>query len=183
MATAKTSIAHLKTDPLRNFKFIVNVRHPKAGFANIGFMSVSGLNISTEVIPYREGGMNTTTQKLPGQSDFAPLTLSKGLAVGDHSMMNWMRELFTVIQGTGTGSAGDNFRSTVDIKVLAHPVTRGPVPVKAAYRVYNAWPTSVAFSDLDAGANAIVIQQMTLAHEGFEFKLANNIGPNSSVKF
>ena len=181
---AKTSIAHLKTDPLRNFKFLVNIHHPKTpGFATMGFMSVSGLNITTEVIPYREGGMNTTTQKMPGQSDFAPITLSKGLAVGDHAMLNWMRELFTVIQGTGTGAAGDNFRSTMDIKVLAHPVTKGKVPVKAAFRVYNAWPNAVSWSDLDAGANAIVIQQMTLAHEGFEFKLADRVGPNDSVRF
>jgi hypothetical protein len=40
----------------------------------------------------------------------------------------------------------------------------------------------VAFSDLDAGANAIIVQQMTLAHEGFEFKLANSTG-SSSVSF
>jgi phage tail-like protein len=50
---------------------------------SMGFMSASGLNITTEVIPYREGGMNTTTQKMPGQSDFAPITLSKGLIVGE----------------------------------------------------------------------------------------------------
>src|SRR5213083_2192105 len=120
----KASIARLETDPLRNFKFLVRIHHPQTpGFADMGFMSVSGLNITTEVIPYREGGMNTTTQKMPGQSDFAPITLSKGLAVGDKAMLNWMRELFTVLQGTGTGPMGANFRATVDIKVLAHPVT------------------------------------------------------------
>lgn len=179
---AETSRAHLKSDPLRNFKFTVSIRHPKAGFGQMGFMSVSGLNITTEVIPYREGGMNTTTQKMPGQSDFAPITLSRGLAVGEDAMMKWMRELFTVVQGRGTGDAGNDFRSTVDIAVKAHPVTKGKVPTKAAFRVYNAWPTSVAFSDLDAGANAIVIQQMTLAHEGFEMLLAPN-EKASSVKF
>ena len=183
MATTKASIAHLATDPLRNFKFHVAVHHPKAGFGSMGFMSATGLNITTEVIPYREGGMNTTTQKMPGQSDFAPITLSKGMVVGDPSMLHWMKELFTVMAGTGDGHAGDNFRATVDIRVLAHPVTKGNVPVKAAFRVYNAWPTSVAISDLDAGANAILIQQMTLAHEGFDYKIANKAGPNSSVSF
>ena len=186
MATNPSSLAHLKTDPLRNFKFLVNFHHPKTPrLATMGFMSVSGLNVTTEVIPYREGGMNTTTQKMPGQSDFAPITLSKGLAVGDAAMINWMRELFAVMQGTGTGAPGHDFRAYMDIKVLDHPVTTRTVaktPVKAAFRVYNAWPTAVSFSDLDAGANAIVIQQMTLAHEGFEFKLADTVG-TSSVKF
>ena len=183
MANVKSSIAHLATDPLRNFKFRVSITHPTLkAFATMGYMSVSGLNITTEVIPYREGGMNTTTQKMPGQSDFAPITLARGLITGDTAMMDWMRQLFTVMQGTGGGRAGQDFRQTVNISVLDHPVTSGNAPVKAVWRVYNAWPTAVAFSDLDAGANAIIVNQMTLAHEGFEHKLAS-ASPGSSVKF
>lgn len=179
IATATPSIAHLSTDPLRNFKFNVNIMHPNlTGFATLGFMTVSGLNITTEVIPYREGGMNTTTQKMPGQSDFAPITLSQGVAVGQGPLWNWVKELFTVMQGTGTGNPGQDFRATVDIMVLDHPVTTPQVPVKAIFRVYNAWPTSLAFSDLDAGANAVFMQQMSLAHEGFDFKVAPTIGLN-----
>lgn len=176
-----TSVAHLKSDPLRNFKFQVSIHNPNhTGFLNAGFMSVSGLNISTEVIPYREGGMNTTTQKMPGQSDFAPLTLSKGLMIGDHSMINWVKDLFSVIQGDGSGAPGQDFRARVIIKVYDHPVTSTTnVPVKAAWRVYNAWPSAVAFSDLDAGANAILISQMTLAHEGWEAVVSNKLGTDS----
>lgn len=177
IAKATPSIGHLATDPLRNFKFNVNIMHPKiGGFTTMGFMTVSGLNVTTEVIPYREGGMNTTTQKMPGQSDFAPITLSQGVAVGAGPMWQWMRELFTVMQGTGTGLPGQDFRATVDIMVLDHPVTTPQVPVKAIYRVYNAWITSMAFSDLDAGANAVLMQQISLAHEGFDYKLASKIG-------
>lgn len=179
LAKATPSIAHLATDPLRNFKFNVNIMHPSIkGFASLGFMTVSGLNITTEVIPYREGGMNTTTQKMPGQSDFAPITLSQGVAVGSGPMWKWMTDLFKVMQGTGTGSPGKDFRATVDIMVLDHPVTTSVVPVKAIYRVHNAWPTSIAFSDLDAGANAVLMQQLSLAHEGFDFKLATSTGLN-----
>lgn len=183
MAT-KPSIGHIATDPLRNFKFHVNIAHPvfPNSFVKMGFMSVSGLNITTEVIPYREGGMNTTTQKMPGQSDFAPITLAKGLAIGDVAMIDWMRQLFTVQQGTGTGKSGREFRSTVTVNVLDHPVTSGNTPVKAQFKVYNAWPTAVAFSDLDAGANAIVVQQMTLAHEGFEMDVAKKLGTGSVAR-
>lgn len=177
IAKATPSIGHLATDPLRNFKFNVHIMHPKiSGFLSMGFMTVSGLNITTAVIPYREGGMNTTTQKMPGQSDFAPITLSQGVALGSGAMWEWTKELFTVMQGTGTGYPGQDFRATVDIMVLDHPVTTPEVPVKAIYRVYNAWPTSIAFSDLDAGGNAVLMQQMSLAHEGFDFKLATKLG-------
>lgn len=181
--TQQSSIAHISTDPLRNFKFQVNINNPSiSGLVQLGFMSCAGLNITTEVIPYRQGGYNTTTQKLPGQSDMAPITLSRGLAVGDNSIWQWQQQLFTVLQGTGTGGPGNNFRCNMDILVLDHPVTQGNAPVKAAFRVYNAWPSAVAFSDLDAGANAIIIQQMTLAHEGFDFKIAASVG-TSSVSF
>lgn len=111
-----------------------------------------------------------------GQSDFAPITLSKGMAIGDTQMMQWMQQLFTVVQGTGSGAAGVEFRHLVYINVMDFPVTTGNAAVKAAFRVWNAWPTAVAWSDLDAGANSIIVQQMTLAHEGFDFNLATSVG-------
>jgi phage tail-like protein len=179
-----SSIGRINTDPLRNFKF--QVAFSGLGIQGIfgtpllGFMSVSGLNITTEVIPYREGGMNTTTQKMPGQSDFAPITLSKGLLIGDAQLMNWMKTLFTVQQGQGTGIPGQDFRATVTISVGDHPVTSTTnVPIKLQYTVYNAWPTAIAFSDLDAGANAIIVEQMTLAHEGFDVATISTLGTAS----
>src|ERR1035437_1262504 len=122
-STSPSSIGHISTDPLRNFKFLVDINHPtipSLGGTRMGFMSVSGLNITTEVIPYREGGMNTTTQKMPGQSDFAPITLSRGVIIGDSKMLDWMRQLFTVQQGTGLNRSGLEFRSNMVINVLDH---------------------------------------------------------------
>jgi len=172
----KSSIAHLATDPLRNFKFLTTIRRPNGGAINMGFMSVSGLNITVDVIAYREGGYNTTTQKLPGQADFSPITLSRGVAVGKTEDIDWMRQLFTVMQGTGTAGAGNNFRRTIDVQILDHPVTSASVPIKAWFRIFNAWPTSIAWSDLDAGANQLFISQLVLAHEGFDYTLAKTIG-------
>lgn len=171
--TVRDSKSTLNTDPLRNFRFHVDIG--RYGSGKLGFMSVSGLSVNTEVIPYRQGGHNTTTQKMPGQSDFSPITLSQGLAVGDTDFISWVKEIFTVQQGSTQGSPNADFRTTVDIMVLQHPYTgTAQIPVSAAFRVYNAWPSALAFSDLDAGANAIVIQQMTLAHEGWDVKVATD---------
>lgn len=199
MGSQGTQLARIQTDALRNFKFQVSFQpvsgfNPNAGsgangggnrtlFAQAGFMAVSGLNITTEVIPYREGGMNTTTQKMPGQSDFAPITLSNGLILANNQaadMWDWTTMLFDVEQGYGAFDGNGDFRTDVVVKVLAHPVTKGAAPVKAQFKIYNAWPTSVAFTDLDAGANAIIVQQMTLAHEGFDFKVAKNNNDSST---
>lgn len=172
----KSSIAHLATDPLRNFKFLTTIRPPSGKAIDLGFMSVSGLNITVDVIAYREGGYNTTTQKMPGQADFSPITLSRGVAVGHTEDIDWMRELFVVMQGTGPSRAGNDFRRIIDVQILDHPVTAATVPIKGWFRIFNAWPTSIAWSDLDAGANQLFISQLVLAHEGFDYTLATKIG-------
>lgn len=179
------SIAHLATDPLRNFKFLVDITTNSGGYAlpnsnggtlSVGFMSASGLNVTTSVIAYREGGDNTTTRKLPGQADFSPIVLQRGVAVGHAEDIKWMKQLFQVIQGASGGSvAGRDFRQTVDIRVLAAPITGPSAPVSGWFRVYNAWPTTVGYSDLDAGTNQLLISQMTLAHEGWDFELASSM--------
>jgi phage tail-like protein len=181
--TQSNSLASITTDPLRNFKFKVVITPHSGGVINFGFMNVQGLNVQIDVIAYREGGFNTTTQKMPGQADFSPIVLSHGVVCGRQQDINWLKQLFQVMQGTGQQSGSTDFRDTVDIQVLAHPVTTPTVPVKAWFRVYNAWPTAVSWSDLDAGANALLITQLSLAHEGFDFKLASGNADNSEVSF
>jgi phage tail-like protein len=62
------SLAARQTDPLRSFKFHVQISQVgklSQAYPKLGFMSVSGLSVTTDVIAYRAGGMNTTTQKMP----------------------------------------------------------------------------------------------------------------------
>lgn len=175
----KPTLASIKTDPYRNFKFQVNIYNDLLGSTpgQLGFMSVSGLSLSTDVIVYRTGGANTTTMKLPGQTDFSPLVMSRGLAPGDSSIWSWFQQIFQVIQGTGGSNNSVDFRCKMDVLLIDHPVTTPTATVKAAWRIHNCWPISLAFSDFDAGANGIMIQQISWAHEGFEFKVASQSGP------
>lgn len=177
-------LARLQSDPLRNFKFKVSIGRG-TGWVNMGFMSVSGLSTTIDVIPYREGGFNTTPHKLPGQADFPPVTFSKGLAVGDKAMMDWLKELFDVTTGSGSdpapGNSTNDYRTTAQIDIFSHPAMGGFGTAQASFKLYNAWPQSVSFSDLDAGANAVVVQQMVLVHEGFQFNINDQLS-NTSVK-
>jgi phage tail-like protein len=177
-ANTRGSIA---TDPLRGFRFQVNINHtaPGAGgsmASRLGFVSVSGLNVETETMAYRQGGFNTTTQKMPGQSNYSPITLSRGMMVARPDSILWIKQIFAVIQGGGTGTlanASADFRADIDIYLLAHPYTASTnVPIKARWKVYNAWPASLAYGDLDAGGNAIVMEQMVLQHEGWDVSYA-----------
>ena len=177
--------SNLETDPIRNFRFLA-VFTPHAEFtgsaadglraSTVGFTSISGLTISTESIPYREGGYNTAVHQVPGQTSFSPLTFQRGVTLGSSSHWDWMGQLFRVLQGTGDVTG---FRADIDIAVLQHPMalesaanlgitlTEGDDKVAMRFHVFNAWITSLAFSDLNAGDNAIMVEQMTMVHEGF----------------
>ena len=183
-----TSLSTPATDPIRNFKFHVDITHPSIRgingkpIASLGFMTASGISLATEVIPYRQGGYNTTPQKMPGQTDFTPITLSRGVLLGTDQTWQWVKEIFTVIQGAGTGTPGNDFRGTVDIKVLDHPVNRGKTPIKLWVRCYHAWISSWALSDLDAGGNGFMVEQITLVHEGFDVGWAAAKAGSSDAK-
>src|SRR3954470_21337742 len=97
----------------------------------------SHLFVTKDCIPTKN------TQKMPGQSDFTPLTLSSGKAPNKPQLWEWIEEIFSVVQGQGQQAPGGNFRTDVDIFVLQHPYTasnRVPIPLK--YKVFNAWPSS-----------------------------------------
>jgi phage tail-like protein len=176
------SKSRIQTDPVRNFKFMVHIRKSNiANFARLGFMNMSGLSAATATIPYREGGNNTTQRKMPGQTDFGDVTLSRGVTLGSNQPWRWMLEIFSANQGEGTAGPTNNFRTLVDLLVLAHPVTSNTnTPAHVKYRLYNAWISTLNYSELDAGGNAVYVEQMTLVHEGFKRFLST--GPGTSVE-
>jgi hypothetical protein len=88
-----------------------------------------------------------------------------------------MRNLFATVQGGPTRGISADFRCDLTIKVLAHPIPKlaagatnaaGTGDVAMQFKVYNAWPTAIAYSDLNAGDNSLLVEQMTLVHEGFD---------------
>ena len=187
-------LSALATDPVRNFRFLVDFlptsdsATPKFAFdTQMGFTSVSGLTVSTEAIQYREGGYNTTVHQLPGQTSFSPITLSKGVMLGGSSQLDWMKRLFSVVSSGAKAGIGADFRCDLEIQVLSHPNPAGlpgesstlsgvnsTTPhVAIRFRVYNAWITNLSYSNLDAGGNSLMVEEMTLVHEGWDAKYAS----------
>jgi phage tail-like protein len=195
MAAITNTLSTLMTDPVRNFRFLVTFQ-PTADWkdtvkpAKMGFVSLSGLSVTTEPIAYREGGYNTNVHQIPGQSAFTPITLSKGVMLGQSSNMAWMKRLFSVITPSVTQGVGAGFRCNIDIQVLSHPnpqASTGLVEGTQAqastpydqhtslrFKVYNAWITSLSYSNLDAGANTLMVEEMSLVHEGFDVAYATD---------
>jgi phage tail-like protein len=192
MPINNNTLSTLMTDPVRNFKFLVTFL-PTSDWkdaskpAKMGFVSLSGLTVTTESIAYREGGYNTNVHQIPGQSAFSPITLSKGVMLGQSSNAKWMKRLFSVMTPSVTSGVGAGFRCNLDIQVLSHPNPQGSTGgasgqadnpedqhTSLRFKVYNAWISSLAYSNLDAGANTLMVEEMSLVHEGWDVAYATD---------
>ena len=175
-----------RTDPVRNFTYQVQLFHPNALFnsaiGEMGFMTVEGLAMNTEMVPYREGGWNTNPHKLPGQTDFAPLTLNAGVFWNKTGMWDLAKQMFSVQWGNGNIGLLQEYRYDMAVRILDHPVTKGsqsgtggsPDGAIMAFTFYNCWTASIGFNGLNAMDNAILVHQMTVHHEGFDVYFGND---------
>ena len=189
-------------DPLRDFKFRVKITPHDTTLINLtkdigslGFAVVSGIAVQNEMIPYREGGMNTHPHKMVGMSDFTPVTFSRGVFADQSQLWKWQTFMHQWMQGnaaaSGAGStgSGSDYRCDITVEVFDHPYTAttgyaadpsnlnstvNPGNVRLSFTLYNCWPGGYALSDLNAGASSIMVQQMTIHHEGFELDFKGN---------
>jgi phage tail-like protein len=153
---ARTSVE----DPLKVFRFIVEID----GMARAGFMEASGLERTTEVAEYREGGDNETMKKSAGLSAFSDITLRRGqiLDEGQNDFYNWAQEVHNV---SSLGGNVRDYRRDIDIVQFE----RGGVEVKR-WRVFECWPNRFKpFGDLNATSTSDnSIEELSLVNEGFE---------------
>lgn len=133
--------------PLPKFHFQV-----EWGGASIGFTEVSGLDVQTDPIEYRDGASPEYTKtKMPGMQKYSNITLKRGTFQGDNDFFVWWN---TVALNTIE-------RRNVTISLLNE--SHEPVVV---WKVKNAWPIKVQSTDLKADGNEVAIETIELAHEG-----------------
>lgn len=167
----------IATDPLRSFRFYAEFSAAGNEFSNKitsgwtgGFTNISGLNITTQAIQYREGGYNTTVHQVPGMTTFSPITFQRGVLAGNDQAITWMKGLFAAASGEGlsTTTANKTFRVDINIYVMDHPnaaATETNSP-KMGFKVHNAWITGLNYTDLNANDGALLFESMQLVHEG-----------------
>ena len=143
-----------------------------------GFSSISGLNITTQSIPYREGGYNTTVHQVPGMTTFSPISLQRGALYGNDQAITWMRGLFAAVAGDGLAAGatvGKGFRVNMKIFVMDHPNASVNTP-RMGFDIRNAWITQLNYTDLAANDGAILFESMQLVHEGLSVFFTNTDG-------
>ena len=197
------------TDPVRNFKFQVTIQ-PTAntalatvlnGIGDLGFAAMTGVSVQHQMVGYREGGMNTHTHKLVGQSDFGPITFSRGVIAEQSHLWKWSEFLHSWNTATVGGSDsnvtnGNDYRCNIMVKVFDHPHSVGTYQesgttsssannlgkVRLGIKLFDCWPGAYTLSDLSAGDSGIIVQQLTVHHEGFKLGWnANDIATLESL--
>ena len=133
--------------PLPKFHFQV-----QWGGTKIGFTEVTGLEVTTEKIEYRDGASKEYHKiRMPGMQTFGDLTLKRGVFAADNEFYAWWN---TVALNTVE-------RRDITISLLNE--SHDPVVV---WKVKKAWPTKVTSTDLNASGNETAIETLVLTHEG-----------------
>lgn len=156
---AQFSVNTERFDPYKNFKFRVKWD----GRYVAGVSKVGALKRSTELVEHREGGDPSTSRKSPGRTKYEAVTLERGVT-HDTEFEKWANKVWNYGSGLGAEVSLKDFRKDIIIEVYNEA---GQLAL--AYKVYRCWVSEYqATADLDANANAVLIQTIKLENEGWE---------------
>lgn len=156
---AQFTVNPSRFDPYKNFKFRVKWD----GRYVAGVCKVSALKRTTEVVKHREGGDPSSTRKSPGRTEYEAITLERGVT-HDAEFEKWANKVWNFGSGLGAETSLKDFRKDLIIELYNEA---GQLAI--AYKIYRCWVSDYqAQADLDANANAVLIQSLKLENEGWE---------------
>jgi phage tail-like protein len=156
---AQFSVNASRFDPYKNFKF----RIKWDGKYVAGISKVGALKRTTEVVKHREGGDPSSSRKSPGRTEYDAISLERGVT-HDKEFEQWANKVWNFGSGLGVEVSLKDFRKDLIIEVYNEA---GQLVI--AYKVFRAWVSEFqAQADLDANANAVLIQHIKLENEGWE---------------
>lgn len=151
-------------DPYLNYRFRVKWD----GKFVAGISKVSALSRTTEVAKYRSGGDPGVVRKIPGQSDYAAITLERGVT-HDKDFEQWANKVWSYGNSAAAPFPEDimslkDYRKDIRIELYNES---GQLVI--AYNVYRCWVSEwQAMADLEGEGNAVLIQSIKLENEGWE---------------
>jgi phage tail-like protein len=168
---AKFTTNPARFDPYKNFKFRVKLGENPAYVA--GVSKISALKRTTELVEHREGGDPSSSHKSPGRTKYEAITMERGVT-HDPEFEAWANQVWNFANAQAAAEQRQqevslkNFRRNLTIDLFNEAGQK-----VLSYKVYRAWVSEfTAQADLDANANAVLIQSIKVEHEGFERDLA-----------
>ena len=137
-------------DALAGYSFSIEID----GVTIAQFKEVSGINAEIQTIEHREnklGGL-PVMKKLPGAKKWGDLTMKKG-RTDNKALWDWIKS----VQDGNMPAARKN--GSITLFDYAH----GEV---SRFNFINGWPSKVSVGSLNAGGNDILLEEVTIVHEG-----------------
>lgn len=134
----------------RSFQFLVEID----GISPARFQEVGGVDSTTDVIEYREGGDILGSRKLPGQTKHSNLTLKRGYT-DDQQIWKWYEDVMT----GRTEKIRKNI-SVVQIDMAGKEVMR--------WNLFQAFPVKYTAPSFNAKGNELSIETLEVAYERIE---------------
>ena len=152
-------------DPYKNFKFRVKWD----GRYVAGVTRISALRRTTEVVEHRDGGDPSSVRKSPGRTKYEAITLEKGVT-HDPEFERWANKVWSFANAQAAPSQRTQEVSLKDFrKDIRIELYNEAGQLVLAYNVYRCWVSAFqALPELDANADAVAIQSITLENEGWD---------------
>ena len=138
-----------KKDPVPSYAFHVEID----GVVEASFIQCSGLSVTREVTPIKEGGRNDEMYWLPSGMTFGKVSLQSGVA---HSevLWNWFKE--------GSSDAKVTLRNVAVLQMVPYTQT-----VVRRYDLTDCMVTQWSGPSLNSGSNEAAIETIELAFRKF----------------
>jgi phage tail-like protein len=130
----------------RAFQFLVEID----GIIGARFQEAGGVDVTVEVIEYREGGDRTFVRKLPGMTKHGNLTLKRGFT-SDQALWDWFKATLD-----GNEKIRRNL-SIVQLDMVGTEVMR--------WNLFNAFPVKYTAQAFNAKTNELAIESVEIAYE------------------
>lgn len=156
---AEFTVNAQRHDPYKNYRFRVKWD----GRYVAGVDHVGALARATQVVAHRDGDDPAVERFSPGATTYAPIVLRRG-RTHDTAFEAWANKVWHPGGGLGSEVSLKDFRKDVVVELLNEA---GQLVL--AWTVHRCWPSEyVALGELDAEANGVAIESLTLQNEGWE---------------
>jgi phage tail-like protein len=145
-----------RVDPFPTFKFHVAV----GNITEAAFTECSGLEMSTQVFTYIEGGCNEYVHKFPVRTEVSNVTLKRGFATSNE-LYNWYREMEDALREGKSVSFRQvtiTLRTTVNQQEIMRWTLDKAFPVKWVGPAFKTNEAAIAIETLEFAHHGIKIQ-------------------------
>jgi phage tail-like protein len=137
------------TDPY----LVSNFRVEIDSTASAAFSEVLGLDVSIDIVDYRNGtSLQGTAEKLPGLARYPNITLKRGFTQ-NADLWNWVKNILSGVSDKRS------------VSIVLQDAQHNDV---LRWNVRNAWPCRWSGPALHAGSSEIAVETLEICHEGIE---------------